>query len=84
MEQRAHALYKLAVEGLGNSVVLRSVVRRKLPLGALLLEECSELRPGVLSTSVGAQAFDARAVLSVRPSGKGLVGVEHLIFGAKN
>jgi hypothetical protein len=84
MEQCVHALYKSAVEGLGNSVVLWSVVRRKPPLGALLLEECSELCPGVLSTLVGAQAFDARAVLSVHPSGKGLVGVERLIFGAKN
>ena len=53
-------------------------------LSTFLAKEVSEHVASVLTTMVRAKYFDFCIVLSARPSYKGLIGVEGLIFGAQD
>ena len=64
--------------------MLWSIVSGEATLSTFLAKEVSERVASVLTTTVRAKYFDFCVVLSARPSYKGLVGVEGLIFGAQD
>lgn len=75
VQDSAHAFQKSSVEGLGHSVVLRSVVSCKSTLRTFLLEELVKVSTGVLASTVGTESLDLDAVLGLSPGHKVLVGL---------
>ena len=77
------ALKQVAVKGLSNSIMLRSISHGKTALSPLLLKIISEFITSELNTMIGMQAFDVHAMLSLCPGHKVLIGFESLVFSAK-
>jgi hypothetical protein len=80
VQDRAHAFDELVVQGLGDPVVLRHIVRGEAPLGALLPKKQVEVTAGGLATAVGSKALDAHAVLSISPCRKRLISGKGFVF----
>ena len=80
MQDGAHALQKLSVEGLGHSVVLWGVVGCEPTFRALLLEKLVEICASVLPSTIRTKSLDLDVVLSLSPSCKVFICLESFIL----
>jgi hypothetical protein len=63
--------------------MLGSISHCKMALGPLLSKIVSEFITGELTTTIGMQALDVHAMLSLCLGGKILIGFEGLVLGVK-
>ena len=84
MKDGPHALKEAAVEGFGDSVVLRGVMSGEAPFGALLFKEFGEVVAAVFSAAIRPKDFNFHVVLIVRPLCKGALRVQSFVLGPKS